>query len=306
MKEPKGKKILITGATGFLGRRLVKRLNNENYHLYLTSLGGDKDLLAHKLNLLNYSDLKRAIKKTKPATVYHLGALVNLARNYEVARQCIDVNIKGTLNLLDSLRLSFPKKFIFASTEEVYGDNPLPFKANQLPQPPSAYSISKIAAENLCKMYAQELGFSLVIFRIGTMYGPEQPSSRFIAKIIIKALNNEDILLNSGKKKRDYIYVENVIDALVLAQKTKLKNQIETINLGGQKSYQLKKLVEMIVELIKSKSKIITGVFPDRILEADEWLLDNSKAKKLLNWQPRTSLEQGLKQTINFYKNNVL
>lgn len=298
------KKILITGATGFLGRRLVKRLNNENYHLYLRAAEEDKSLPINKLDLLNYQALKKTIVKIKPTTVYHLGALVNLARDYQVAQQCIDVNIKGTLNLLDSLRAAPPKKFIFTSTEEVYGDNPLPFKENQLPRPPSAYSISKIAAENLCKMYAQELGFSLVIFRIGTMYGPEQPSSRFIAQIVIKALKNEDIPINSGKKKRDYIYVEDVIDALVSAQKIKLKNQTETINLGGQRSYQLKKLVEMIVKLTNSKSKVIVGAFPDRILEADEWLLDNSKAKRLLNWQPKTPLEQGLKQASNFYKNN--
>lgn len=299
------KKVLITGAAGFLGKRLAKRLNNEDYHPCLTSLESNKDLSIEKLNLLNYSDIEKVIKKTKPAIVYHLGALVNLSRDYEVAQQCIGVNIKGTLNLLESLRIFPPKKFIFTSTEEIYGDNPLPFKENQLPQPPSTYSISKIAAENLCKMYAQALGFSLVIFRIGTIYGSEQPLSRFIAQIIVKALENEDILINSGEKKRDYVYIENVVDALILSQKIKLEHQIETINLGGQRSYQLKRLVEMIIKLTKSKSRVTIGAFPDRVSEADEWLMDITKAKKLLNWKPTTSLESGLKQTINYFKENI-
>lgn len=300
------KKILITGASGFLGKRLINKLNNKNCSLYLTSLEGRKDLLIEKLDLLNYKDVEKVIEKIKPDIVYHLGALVDLSRDYEIAQRCIDINIKGTLNLLESLRISPPKKFIFTSTEEIYGDNPLPFREDQLPQPPSAYSISKISAENFCKMYARIFDFSLIIFRIGTMYGPEQPLSRFIAKIIVKSLKNEDILINSGEKKRDYVYVENVINALVLSDKTKLDNQIETINLGGQKSYKLKILVELIIKLTNSKSKIIIGAFPDRVLEADEWLMDITKAGKLFSWKPTTSLEDGLKQTINYFKKNIV
>ena len=301
----KEKTILVTGTTGFLGRRLVKRLNNEDYDLCLTSLESNKDLSSKKLDLLNYRDIEKVIKKIKPTIIYHLGAIVNLSRDYEVAQQCIDINIKGTLNLLESLRIYTPKQFIFTSSEEIYGDNLLPFKENQLPQSPSAYAISKIAAEDLCKMYAKELGFYLVIFRIGTIYGPEQPLSRFIARIIVKALKNENILINSGEKKRDYIYIENVVNALILSQKIKLNHQVETINLGGQKSYQLKKLVELIIKLTKSRSKVIIGAFPDRVSEADEWLMDITKAKKLLNWKPNTSLEAGLKETINYYKKNI-
>lgn len=298
--------ILITGATSSLGRRLIKQLNREDYSPYLTALEEDNSLSVKKVDLLDYPRVQELVKKIKPEIVYHLGALVDLSRDYQVAQRCIDINIKGTLNLLEALRATPPKKFIFTSTEEVYNDNPLPFKENQLPCPPSAYSVSKIAAENFCKIFTQELNFSLVIFRIATFYGPEIPLSKFIAQVIIKSLKNEEIPLNSGTKKRDYIYVDDVVEALILAAEKKLKNQIETINLGGGKSYQLKELVEMVVKLTKSKSKVIIGAFPDRILEADEWLLDNSKAKKLLGWQPKTSLEQGLRETIDFYKKCII
>lgn len=297
--------IFVTGATGFIGRRLIKRLRGEKNPLYLTALKEDKDLGVEKLNLLDFEALKKAVKRIKPDIVYHLGAFSDLSRDYQTAKDCVKININSTLDLLEALRFSVPKKLIFTSTEEVYGDNHLPFKEDQIPRPPSAYSISKIASENLCRMYANELGFSLVILRIGTCYGPEQPLTKFIAQLIIKALENENLPLNSGLKKRDYAYIDDVVTALISAQEKKLKNQSEVINIGGQASYQLKELAELIIRLTKSKSKILTGAFPDRTGEANEWFMDSGKAKKLLGWQPKTGLKEGLQLAVDFYREAI-
>lgn len=288
----KKERILITGGTGFFGKNLVKRLKKDDFSISI-----------FQADLKQAKEIRNFILKIKPTTIYHLGAIVDLTRDFKTAEKCIDINIKGTLNLLESLRTNIPSRFIYTSTEEVYGNGPLPYEEYQLPNPPSPYAVSKIAAEQFARIYSQELRFSLFIFRVGTAYGPEQSLTRLIPQMIVKALKNEDIPLNSGTKKRDYIFIDDVIDALILANNKNINDNNATINLGGGVQYSLKELVSEIIRLTHSKSKILFGAFPDRILEADEWLLDNQKAFKILGWKPKTSLNEGLRQMIKYCRN---
>lgn len=291
------KKILITGATGFLGSALLKRGGELKGRLYPTA--------SKKMDLTNFSEVSKVIKKIKPDIIYHLGAIVNLARDFKVGQKCIEVNIKGTLNLLEALRDIGLERFIFANTEEVYGEGPIPYHEDQTVSPPSPYAISKITGEYFAKIYAKTLDFKLISLRIGTMYGPGLPKHRFISQIIIKALKNENIPLTWGKKKRDYVYIDDVVDALILTKDIVLNDDFTVLNIGSGVSYTLKELVERILRITKSNSKCLWGKIPDRILEADEWLLDISRARKLLHWKPKTSLEEGIKKIVSYYKNFV-
>ena len=298
-------KILITGANSFLGKRLIARLSKGNHQLLLTSLHAENQSNIIEMNLTNVNNIKSIISKYKPDIIFHLAALVDLSRDYQIAKKCIDINIIGTLNLLETIKQVSVKKVVFASTEEIYGDQIIPFQENQVPNPPSPYSMTKMAGEYLCHQYANQLNFDLLIFRIATFYGPQNTQNRLIPQTIIKALKNETIYLNSGTKKRDYIFVDDVIDAfqksLIITKKNR-QQFIETINLGGSVSYSLKNIVDLIISITKSKSKIIYGYYPDRVGEADYWLMDITKAKSILNWQPKTTLEQGLIKTVSFFK----
>ncbi len=293
--------ILVTGASGYLGTRLLNRLRQKGeFTIFAASHKLGNSSFQH-LDISDVNELKKVIRKFKPHIVFHLAANVDLSRDFDVAKKCIDINILGTLNLLEALRQNPPERLIVASTEEVYGNNPPPFKEFQLPKPPSAYSISKIVSEHLCHLYAQELGFYLTIFRIATFYGPESTLNRFIPQIIYKALNNENIPLNSGQKKRDYIYVDDVIDALIIAMGTK-KAKIELLNLGGGKSYRLKDVVDLIIKITGSRSRIILNAIPERLNEAEEWLMNIDKAYREIGWQPKTSLDNGIKRTVEYFK----
>ncbi len=298
-------KILVTGASGFLGRRLTKRLLAEQETVYLSGGHELKNLYIHKIDLANLDELQKTIREFGPTVIYHLGALVDLSRDFEIARKCIEINIKGTLNLLEACRNYPPKLFVFLSTEEVYGEGIVPYRENQLINPPSAYAVSKVAGEHLVAIYAQEVGFPALILRVGTMYGPQNSLSRFISQVTIKALRNENININSGTKKRDYIYVDDVVEALTVAKEKKFKDLVTIVNLGGGKSYRLLDLVKKIIRITKSKSKIMAGVLPDRSLEADTWLLDNAKARSVLGWQPKTTLEEGLKKMVSYFRKEV-
>ncbi len=292
--QNKIKRIFITGGTGFFGKNLVPKLIKDGY-----------DVTLFKGDLRNEQEVFQAINSFKPEVVYHMGGLVDLSRTYEIAQKIIDINIRGITVLLEALRNFPPTRFIYTSTEEIYGNNALPFSENQLPKPPSFYAVSKIASEQLTTIYSKLCNYEIIILRIGTAYGPHQPATRLIPQITLNALRNQNILLNSGKKKRDYIFVKDVVDALIKSSSCKLSSKINICNVGGGKQYSLKTLAESILNIAKSKSKVICGAYPDRILEADEWLLDNTNAKKILDWRPTTSLEEGLKQTIKFYKNHL-
>lgn len=284
-------RILITGASGFLGKHLIKKLEKTKHKIYCLST-----------NLLEGKNVESVINKIKPSIVIHLAANVDLSRDRVTAKKNIDVNLTGTLNLVNALKKNQIRKFIFASTEEIYGDGLLPFKEDQLPKPPSSYSVTKLAGEHLCKIYASNLNFSLIIFRLATFYGPNNSVNRFFSRIILSALKNQDISLSSKNKKRDYLYIDDAINAFILAINKNLNGQY-VFNIGSGKNYSLDKVIKIILKTTNSKSKLLWNKIPERSLEANEWLMNISLVKKLLDWYPIISLEEGLIKTIKSFNN---
>lgn len=299
------RRILLTGATSFLGKHLYAKLNERGENVFATAGHEDKEQDIREMDLLNEEHVNNVVNDICPSIIYHLAALVNLSRDYRIAQECININIKGTLNLLESLRVVKPQMVVFISTEEVYGNGPIPYVEEQPLNPPSGYAISKMAGEWFCRMYARELGFKLIIPRIGTMYGPGDRVSRLIPQLIIKALNNVGIPLNSGRKKRDYIYIDDVVEFLTKILKIMSRDAFTVINIGGGISYTLLDLVSIVLKETQSSSKIAIGKIPERIGEVDEWLMDIKKANDILGWKPNISLEEGLKKTIRYYRKTV-
>lgn len=294
--------IMVTGATSFLGKYLLAQLTRRNQRVFATARHESKNRNIQEIDLLNVAQISSAMNKVKPSVVYHLGALVNLSRDFYVSHKCIDINLKGTLNLLESFRETKPSIMVFVSTEEVYGNGQIPYREDQPLNPPSGYAISKMASECFCQMYARELGFKLIVARVATMYGPEDRPTRFIPQIIIKALKNEEIPLNSGVKKRDFIFVDDVAKFLIKILDAETIDAHTVVNIGGGASYRLLDLVDIILKETQSLSKLLIGEIPERIGEAKEWLMDIQKAKDIFGWQPMISLEEGLRRTIDYYK----
>ncbi|MBU4380855.1 NAD-dependent epimerase/dehydratase family protein [Candidatus Parcubacteria bacterium] len=293
MENLKSKKILVTGASGFVGQNLVHNLE---------SLGATVCGLDETVDLRDFEQIKGAFLEFNPEVVFHLGALVDLSRDFKVAQNCVDINIKGALNVLEACVQAKVSKIVFMSTQEVYGNSKTPYKENQPLLPPSPYAISKVAGESFCKYYKTVCNLDYSIVRMSTAYGSFQQNTRLIPTIINKALRGENIDLNSGQKERDYIFVEDAVSGLVKIALSKKALGLE-FNLGGGKSYKLEYLARKIVELCKSKSTINLGVFPDRVGEADMMLSSIARAKEILGWQPENSLENGLLKTINWFKN---
>lgn len=294
--------ILLTGATGFLGSNLRDHLVNKNIPHIAISRSGNKVKGILDLNLHDSSEVQRFFSKNKFTTVLHVAGFVNLSRDYATTLKCIEDNIIATINLLEACKNNNKIRFIFASTEEIYGSNTLPYTEIQNPAPPSPYSISKLTAENYISYYSEIYNINSIILRLGTMYGPYMKKDRLIYQIINNAINNQPIMLNSGKKERDYMFVEDAVDAFLLASKKSISGKSITINIGFNKSIKLQDLVKKILAILKSSSHVRYNVLPERNNENKKWIMDTSRAKELLDWYPKTTIEEGLKKTIEHYK----
>ena len=313
--ELKHIKVLVTGATGFIGSHLTRRLVLEGAKVSIISRPGantfriddilDKIRIYH-LDLIDYDLVEQAVKDIRPQKVFHLAGHTNVERGFYTVNDSIQ-DIQYTVNLLRSLQDIGYDCFIYTGTCEEYGNNPVPFKEDQRLNPVSPYSASKAATTLYCQMFYKTLGCSIVILRPFLAYGPYQNPSRFISNIILSALEKKELKMTGGEQTREFNYVSDIVDGFIKASITK-KAIGEIINIGNGIEYTLKEVVEKITSIIGNPVKVSYGALPYRPGETWHFYCDNTKAKRLLNWEPKIDLDTGLKRTIdwhtNYYKNS--
>lgn len=296
-------RILVTGATSFLGTRFKSICNLPNYEVIFTSKNGDASSNILAADITNLNSITRIVQQVRPQIVLHMGGLVDLSRNIEIGKLCMEVNAIGTMNVLEAVKGLSLRQFIYTSSEEVYGNVPIPYNEEQRVSPPSPYAISKVAAEHWCSWYAHEYTIPTVILRLGTLYGAEQPFNKYFAQIIEKAIRHDNIPTNSGLKQRDYLYIDDAVALLQLViQKSSLASDICTIlNATGGKPYALIEVISEIIRLTNSQSSIRKGIIPERVTERGVWHACNDKVYKLYGWKPNVDLYEGLAKMVTYF-----
>ncbi len=295
--------ILVTGGAGFIGNHLVKKLSDLNHQVtVLDNLTvGSKNLLPSSVKLINLSiqDLKleSILKTINPKVIFHLAA-ENSVLSPE--NKTLTSNVIGTYNLLNAAANLSVKQFIFSSSGAVYGEiDQLPITENHPTKPTSAYGISKLTSELHHALFQDQ--FKTSIYRFANVYGPGQNSTNeggVVAIFIKKLLNNKKpFIYGDGKQTRDFVYVDDVVNALI---KSLIKPQSYTINIGSNQKTSVLGLYKLISKLMKKNVAFIKK--PARPQEVANSLFDIKLAKKMIDWQPSTSLEKGLKRTINHFK----
>ena len=297
-------KVLVTGGAGFIGSHLVKRLLAANYRVAVIDnlSAGDKNRLPqevdfHQINIQD-SNLTTVFQKIKPEVVFHLAAN---SRATGSAKEMLTNNIIGTFNVLNAAKTVKIKNFIFTSSAAVYGEaKTFPTKEAASVQPISDYGFSKLTGEIYCQYFSQN--FPITVFRFANVYGPEQDSSAEggVVAIFIKQLLKHQlpILFGNGQQIRDFIYIDDVVEGMMLAIN---RSQSGTFNLSTNKETSVRQLLKLIAGQINQPDNFKKD--SPRPGDITKSLLDNSLAFKLLGWQPETSLKDGIKQTINYFKN---
>jgi len=298
------KKYLITGGAGFIGSHLANKLiETGNDVVVIDNFFSESGLKLNskiKVFILDISDRKifDIFEKEKPDVVYHLAGPIGL-RN-----QKTDKSFTNSLNYLDNLKnildcsvLFKVKKFIFLSSGgAVYsGANVIPTTEEYIPHPESPYGLANIQIGNSIIDYNKQKGLDFVILRFSNVYGPYQWSTGAIPNFIEQILKgNEIIIYGDGSETRDFIYIDDAVEALILAES--LENSIW--NVGSGKEVSLNQLYKKISDILKQKTKII---YNNKLEFINRSCLDISKINKDLNWEPKTSLDDGLKKTISWY-----
>lgn len=284
-----------------MGRNLAARLKRERQRVYkLDVFGEDIDI---KVDITDFKLLKEKIKRIHPQIVVHLAACVDSKRDYETSKKTISTNILGTLNLLEVFKDLKNIRFVFMSTEEVYGMHNWLFHEENKLEPRTPYAISKAAAEYYVQMYHRLYRLPIVLLRFAAIFGPAQNPTKLIPYCILQVLKGEDITLYSAKEKRDFIFIDDAVEAIYKACFSPGVNN-EIINFGNKKIYLLKDIAKQIVDYIGKPVKILNKRNILLTNEARYVVSDFTKAQKVLHWKPSISLEEGLKRTIEWYSHN--
>jgi dTDP-glucose 4,6-dehydratase len=309
-------KTLVTGAAGFIGSHIVDRLLSNCFEVTAVdnlSFGKQKNFARNK-GKDNFRFIKGDIRDMDLVkelvrdidVVFHEAALISVVSSFKDPITMHDVNVTGTLNLLKACVDSNVKRFVFASSASIYGETKtLPMKEDMTPRPISPYAVSKLAAENYVKLFYRVYGIETVCLRYFNVYGPRQRHSHYsgVIPIFIERVlgGNAPIIYGDGQQNRDFVNVRDVVDANMLAL-TSGDAAGEVLNIGTGEATSVNQLAKIVLRL--SGKNDLQPVYSDpRPGETRRGsCADISKAKIVLGYDPKISLEEGVMKLAEWYK----
>ncbi len=303
-------KITITGGAGFIGSHLCKYWISRNFQVtvidnlrsgFEKNLSGLNNVTLIKESITSRAEVFKAINGSK--YVFNMAAMISVPESMTNPFECVNINVNGLINILDAAKEYGVEKVIHSSSAAIYGEDPeLPKTTSMKPNPKSPYGITKLDGEYYLNMYSDFYGLKTTSLRYFNVFGPGQdPKSQYAAAIpifVYKALNNEDITIyGDGEQTRDFVFVEDVVQANVLAAESSIKKGV--YNVANGKTITIKQLAQLIIEYTNSKSKILFA--PERAGDIKHSLasIDNTVAD--LGFAPKCNLEDGLKSTVDYF-----
>jgi nucleoside-diphosphate-sugar epimerase len=290
-------KYLVTGGCGFIGHHLVKRLKSLGHTVYnidnlSTSSNENFADYFFKVDISNYQELSNVFDSIGQIDgVFHLAALARVQPSIKDPLNYNNVNVNGTLNLLDLSHKNKVKKFVFSSSSSVYGNNDIPFvETMENLVPLSPYGLQKLIGEQYCRLYNEIYGLNTYCLRYFNVYGPNMPlKGQYRTALSIfkeKILNNEPIpITNDGTQTRDFTHVFDVVEANILC--SQLNCDFQIFNVGNGKSISMNEIVKLI-----DKQYTFIG----NVNEPKNTLSDSSKLKDYTGWKPTGNIESFLKE----------
>jgi NAD dependent epimerase/dehydratase len=316
----KDRKVLVTGAGGFIASHLVERLAGAGARVraFIRYNSRNEAGMLRMIPPEVFSQLEivlgdlRDVEAVHGAvrgvdTVFHLGALIAIPYSYVHPREVIDTNVMGTLNVLMAAREIGVRRVIHTSTSEVYGTAQYtPIDEAHPLQGQSPYSASKIGADKIAESFYRSFEVPVVTLRPFNTYGPRQSARAVIPTIITQALTRQEIKLGSLEPSRDFTFVTDTIDGFMRSAEA---DHVlgEEINLGNDDTIRIGDLVDKILGLIGKTPRVVTD--PQRIRPGKSEVMklwaSNKKAKEMIGWEPRIPLDDGLRHTIEWISSRI-
>jgi dTDP-glucose 4,6-dehydratase len=303
-------KVLVTGGAGFIGSTLVRKLLNMGYYVTVLdnlSTGLPENLPKNDMLKLVNGDVRdiglisRVVRSHR--YVVHLAAQAFIPFSYQMPLHVAEVNAIGSINVLKACLDNKVKRLVHISSSEVYGSaHYVPMDEKHPLQPYSTYSVAKVAADLWAQTFFWEHKLPVVILRPFNTFGPRESLPYFVPEMIRQCLKEPTIHVGNLESSRDFTYIEDTTDAMVKALETE-GVEGEIINIGTGKTNKMKEILEFIKKETRAEDKHV-AIDETRLRPRDVEILvtDNSKARKLLGWKPKTTFEQGIRKTIQWYK----
>lgn len=308
----KKKKILISGATGFIGANLARKSLEAGNEVYIISRAASdkwrisdilKILHEFSVDLLDYERLESVICEIKPEIIFHTAIYGGYPFQKNI-NKTIQTNFIGTANLIEACSKIGFENFVNTGSSSEYGQKNAPMKERDSLDPDNIYGASKAGATLFCRTKSKFEKLPITTLRLFSPYGYYEESSRLVPSVILSCLKKENPMLSSPESVRDFVFIDDVIDAYFAAAKT--PNVVgEIFNIGGGRQSSIKEVVNKILGLMESDIEPQWGSIPERSNEPKIWQADISKARTILNWQPKHSLWQGLGDTVKWFEKNI-
>ncbi len=297
--------VLVTGAAGFVGANLVRRLLGMGCEVHVllrdqSRLWRLHDLLprlvVHRAGMLDAAAVREIVAAVRPRVVYHL-ATFGAYETQADPQQILETNVLGTQNLLAACAAAKVMLFVNAGSSSEYGFKTEPMRETDRLEPNSYYAVAKAAQMHLCELAARKGPLAVVGFRLFSVYGPWEEPSRLIPTLIRRARANVPLEMVSPDTARDFVYIDDVVDAFVAVDRLVALNGA-VLNLGTGVQTTMRQIVDCVRHALGSRSEVHWGKFKARHWDSNCWVADPARIRERLGWQPRFSLESAISNTV--------
>lgn len=307
-------KILVTGAGGFVGKHLIKELLKRNHDVVALGIGNNRDLHKMKIpvyetNILDFNIVYKNIQKEQPDGVIHLAAQSNVGVSWNKPQITASVNIEGTLNLYKAFFEINPSgRFLNIGSSDEYGltaKKGIPLTEEMECKPQNPYSISKFCSEQLILQLAKKDDVNVISTRSFNHFGPGQSKgfviSDFASQIanIKKGIKENKIYVGDLSPARDFLYIDDVVNAYILLIENRVPNGVYNISSG--KSYKIEYMLNKLIEIADVDIEVLIDKEKFRPAEVSNFMGNSDKLRKILNWKPMIDINEGLNKTLDYW-----
>lgn len=306
------KRVIVTGASGFVGANLARKLVRDGHEVSilvrqqadLWRLADIRDSIRiFNCTLANREEVERAVLQIGPEWVFHLA--VHGAYSWQTdLKEMIDTNLTGTANLIDACLKTGFEAFVNTGSSSEYGFKSTACHEDTMLEPNSYYAITKASATHLCCHTARSKGAHMPTLRLYSVYGPYEEPKRLIPTLIVKGIAGTLPILVDPSIARDYIHIEDVLDAYLLAAAKRTSDPGAIFNVGTGVQSSIAEIVEVTRNVFKLKAEPQWGSMPNRIWDSNSWVSDNRKLISALGWQAKHNLQSGFQNTVDWMLSN--